>query len=414
MKKTLKKYFIPHAGNNYHPHILHTKRAVLYTAVMIALKGIVIGFVLLLPSAVFVLPDILTQQQTKIVELTNELRVQKGLPKLSLVQPLNFSSDLKAVDMATKGYFSHTNPEGHKLAYFLNQVGYKYSVAGENLALGFSSGEDVVDAWIKSPTHYANLIDKDFKEIGVGVETGEYEGQPTVFVAEHFGTPTTLAAVASEPVVNVGKADEITVKDDNATTIDKKVAGVQISEPIELAVAPVAPAVSKIIYNHEDSKVYWEEKNKATTLTVEASITGPVASAVVDVNGYPIELKTDGNNSYFGSLTVQKPAENFFKIIIAPTITIVGKDNKVIKDSIDWDHVKIVSPTPIQKYIYARNWMGNMFSIFSVSRGIYLGFLIFFTTALLINILVKIKKQHHHVIFQTLLLIGLIACLFVV
>lgn len=427
MKKTFKKFFIPHSGNNYHPHILHTKRALLYAMALIGFKAIVFGFVLLLPSAVFVLPDILTEQQNKIVALTNELRAQKGLSKLVLVNKLNNSSDYKAVDMATKSYFSHTSPEGHKLAYFLNKAGYDYNTAGENLALGFSSGEEVVNAWIKSPTHYANLIDKDFKEIGVSLENGMYEGQPTVYVAEHFGTPVkedVALPAESSPVFETVSTPGL--EENNMATVEenKKVAGVEISKKLALSTlvdesektaTVVPPPISiKTIYNQEDSKVFWEEKNNATTFTVEANISGPVASAVVNINGYTIALKNADSNSYFGSLTVQEPSDSIFKIIISPTITIVDRDGKVIKDGINWDRVKIVSPTPIQKYMYAREWMSGMFPIFSISKNIYLGFLIFFSIVLAINILVEIRKQHHHIILQTLILIGLIACLFII
>ena len=419
MKKTLKKYFIPHAENNYHPHILHTKRAIFYVVLFIILKAIVIIFVLFLPSAVFVLPDILAEQQSKIIALTNDLRLEKGLPQLAVSDTLNFSSDIKAVDMAEKGYFSHTSPEGRKLAYYLRQVGYKYNVAGENLALGFSSAEDVVNAWIKSPTHYANLIDEDYKEMGVSLESGLYEGQPTVYAVEHFGTPVSkedlgYTATAFEPVKTFPKAEEKIIIKDNT-----KVAGIGISNELALAetadkslVLSVEPV--RTIYNREESKIYWEEKNNATTFNVEANIVGPVRNATVNINGYPIELNTDSNNSYFGSLTVQEPSENFFKIIISPTITITGDNGEVIKDSIEWDRVKIVSQTPIQKYIYAREWMGTMFPIFSISRWIYIFFLIFFCIALAINILVEIRKQHHHIILQTLLLIGLISYLIIV
>jgi len=341
------------------------------------------------------------------------------LPKLAVSDTLNFSSDIKAVDMAEKGYFSHTSPEGRKLAYYLRQVGYKYNVAGENLALGFSSAEDVVNAWIKSPTHYANLIDEDYKEMGVSLESGLYEGQPTVYAVEHFGTPVSkedlgYTATAFEPVKTFPKAEEKIIIKDNT-----KVAGIGISNELALAetadkslVLSVEPV--RTIYNREESKIYWEEKNNATTFNVEANIVGPVRNATVNINGYPIELNTDSNNSYFGSLTVQEPSENFFKIIISPTITITGDNGEVIKDSIEWDRVKIVSQTPIQKYIYAREWMGTMFPIFSISRWIYIFFLIFFCIALAINILVEIRKQHHHIILQTLLLIGLISYLIIV
>ncbi len=82
MRKTFKKYFIPHEENNYHPHILHTKRALFYSAVFVSMKAIVISFAILLPFQVFVMPDVLEVQQQEIVSLTNKIRAQKGLEPL--------------------------------------------------------------------------------------------------------------------------------------------------------------------------------------------------------------------------------------------------------------------------------------------------------------------------------------------
>ncbi len=136
-----------------------------------------------------VLPAVLTS-------LTNEDRAKNNAAPLEQNELLNKAAQLKAEDMASRGYFSHTTPEGNLPWYFLDKVGYKYSFAGENLAINFFDSEDVARAWMNSPTHRANVIKKDFTEIGIGVASGTYQGKNTIFVAEFFGTPLAAAPIA--------------------------------------------------------------------------------------------------------------------------------------------------------------------------------------------------------------------------
>lgn len=188
MRNTLKKYFIPHLENNYHPHILHTKRTVFYGLIFLLAKVVVVAFVVFLPTEVFVLPDVLAEEQRQIITLTNEVRVDLGLPALVVVKKLNNSAQYKADDMSAKEYFAHTK-NNKTVATWLEDADYKYETAGENLAVGYSTAQDIVDAWKNSPTHYVNLIDKDFKDFGVGLAGGVYNGQPTVFIAQHLASP---------------------------------------------------------------------------------------------------------------------------------------------------------------------------------------------------------------------------------
>jgi hypothetical protein len=196
MKKTFKKYFISHKANNYHAHLLHTKRAIFYSFVFVLTKGILFAFVLFLPVGVFVLPDVLAEEQRQIRALTNQLRQDKKLAILSEANKLDLSAQNKAEDMATNNYFAHSI-DNKSLSTWLQGVGYKYEVAGENLAVGFNSAEDILAAWQKSPTHYANLIDPDFKDLGIGLAGGIYKDQPTVFIAQHFAAPVAVAKEVS-------------------------------------------------------------------------------------------------------------------------------------------------------------------------------------------------------------------------
>ncbi len=194
-------WFVPHEGNNYHPHALHPKRVMFYAASAVAMKILVVAFVLGLPMTAWLSPDLLKDQANKIIKLTNQVRADKGVNQLTENQALNHAAYAKASDMILQQYFAHVGPDKKTVASWLKFAGYRYKVAGENLAMGFNSPEEVMSAWQKSQTHYANLIDSDFKEIGVGAVSGPYQGEETVFVAQYFGTSVSpLTTLAVEPV----------------------------------------------------------------------------------------------------------------------------------------------------------------------------------------------------------------------
>lgn len=421
MKRALKTYFIPHAENNYHPRILHTKRAIFYGAFFVVLKLVLILFVLALPARVFVLPDVLAGEQKKILTITNELRAEKGLKPLREVAKLDSSAQNKADDMAKYGYFSHISPEQKTVSDWMRENGYSYFVAGENLAMGFSLASDVVDAWIKSPTHYGNLIDSEFLEFGAGLQSGEYAGVATVFVAEHFAAPALPAgrpaAVKSPakvvpPVARVKTKKALVVK----TAASPKKVPAKPSPAVVLAekeeAIPVALAPDTAVYNESNSRVYWQEENGQTTLSARAEISGALLSATVAVGDYQIELQRSGDTLFSGKLTIDEPADNFFKVIVAPTIVIIAKDGQIIKQPIEWYNVKVVSPSPAQTYFNAKDALTPITNIFTVSRWVYLAAIVFFALALALNIFIEIKKQHPHIILQTVGLLGLLTGLF--
>ena len=75
-----------------------------------------------------------------------------------------------SVDMATRQYFSHTSPDGRSAGDRIKAVGYSYSMYGENIANGYSDEKSVVKAWMQSPAHCTNIMNKNFTEIGAGRE----------------------------------------------------------------------------------------------------------------------------------------------------------------------------------------------------------------------------------------------------
>lgn len=142
--------------------------------------------VLFLPVTHAFANDIIGQEE-KIIELTNEVRQHRGVSPLIQDSRLMASALQKAQDMAEQGYFSHANLNNQRMSYWINNVGYKYSLAGENLAKGFSSADRLVHAWEKSFSHYVNLVEPKFEHIGIGIAKGNFKGKEMVFVVQHFG-----------------------------------------------------------------------------------------------------------------------------------------------------------------------------------------------------------------------------------
>jgi hypothetical protein len=126
---------------------------------------------------------------------SNADRLRNGLSLLAENPLLTRAAQAKADDMLRRGYYAHITPEGNTPLYFADQVGYKYLNFGENLDLTYiSTEEDVETAWMNSPTHRQNLLTPQFTEVGVGVASGEYQGNQVTFAVELYATPLPTAA----------------------------------------------------------------------------------------------------------------------------------------------------------------------------------------------------------------------------
>ena len=104
-----------------------------------------------------------------VIDGINALRGAQGLKPYHTNSCLQRAASLRIDDMVSKGYFSHTSPEGLHSSAFILQANYHYKFAGENLARGYGSITEAIDAWKASPTHYANILDKDFVDTGVAI-----------------------------------------------------------------------------------------------------------------------------------------------------------------------------------------------------------------------------------------------------
>lgn len=124
----------------------------------------------------------------ELLTLTNQKRKEAGVEPLVLSKELSNAASAKASYMLEKDFWAHVAPDGTTPWYFIKNAGYEYNYAGENLARGFSTAQEVVDAWMESPTHRENLLSQNYKDIGFAVATGNLTGSETVLIVQEFGS----------------------------------------------------------------------------------------------------------------------------------------------------------------------------------------------------------------------------------
>ena len=113
--------------------------------------------------------------EREVVRLVNEIRGERGLRELTYNWELGRVARYKSQDMRDNRYFSHTSPTYGTPFEMMKAFGLSYRSAGENIARGQRTPQEVVDAWMNSPGHRANILNASFTQIGVGyVADGGY------------------------------------------------------------------------------------------------------------------------------------------------------------------------------------------------------------------------------------------------
>ena len=116
-----------------------------------------------------------TAYEAEVVRLVNQRRAEHGLKPLTQDWQLSRVARYKSQDMKDLGYFSHTSPTYGSPFQMMKSFGISYRTAGENIAKGYASPEAVVNAWMNSPGHRANILNSTYTHIGVGfVSSGNY------------------------------------------------------------------------------------------------------------------------------------------------------------------------------------------------------------------------------------------------
>ncbi len=352
---SLKDFFIPHKGNNYQPHSLRPKRIAFHLLGAALIKTVAVLFILFFPMSAWLTPEVSVEQGRKIISLTNEIRKEKELSELQENSLLNQAAMEKAKDMAINEYFAHTSPNGKTLGDWLGAVGYKYSIAGENLAMGFALAEEVVEAWKESPTHYANLIDEDFKEIGVAMADGVFKGRSTVFAAQYFGQ--------QEDVVEKNNITSVTVSPEPAK------ASVSVSQPVG---------------------------KEETILRAEAELSGNIESASLVMGGREIELGKDEDGVWSGSEIISNEEyEKISKPVVLADISATDSNGNTVISSVSEQYINPQEVSITEQYMLLKNNPNkNIAKIINISSFYFFLLLVLAAVSLILNISIHFKKQH--------------------
>lgn len=114
------------------------------------------------------LPDATLSFEAEVIRLVNEIRVQNGLKELSANWELSRIARYKSEDMVSNRYFSHTSPVYGTPFQMIRSFGLSYKTAGENIAYGYKTPAAVVNTWMNSSGHRANILNAGYTQIGVG------------------------------------------------------------------------------------------------------------------------------------------------------------------------------------------------------------------------------------------------------
>lgn len=152
----------------------------------------------------------------EIVAMCNVVRQQIGLSPLRMNASLQLAAKHKAEAMIREQYWAHTNPETGQTPWsYIDETGYTYALAGENLAKGFQSSVTLVNAWMQSKPHRDNLLNPDYQEIGVYViSSTKLLNQKTSVIVQFMASPLTGTTLSTQlntppPIESNGTSFEI-------------------------------------------------------------------------------------------------------------------------------------------------------------------------------------------------------------
>jgi hypothetical protein len=349
MNPELEDYFVPNERNKYAPHVLQ-KAAVIGMVVLVFLSFTIANVhSLLWIGSQWLVSTVLP---AVIVDLTNNERQAGSLGTLRRNSVLDEAARMKAEHMAKNEYFAHYSPDGVSPWFWFGRVDYNFVHAGENLAIHFTDSEDVVDAWMDSPTHRANVLNGNYTEIGVGTAEGTYEGYDTVYVVQLFGTPAAAASVAqAEP------------------------------EPVEVAVAPITPppetVLSESVTLTEDVKVY-----EAEPVAVPVEAEDEPSEDVVETP-QPSEEEASNNESTSSEVVIADMEETPYGVALYSDLISTstgGVPATIQSDGGKTDQVPFFLELATQPH--------------TILQILYIIIGLFVFAALLISILIEIKQQH--------------------
>lgn len=197
----VKLALVPHKANQYRPHAIRRYGIVAIVMLVVIAQGsynaLTSGNALGTQAAV---------TTAGLLDATNAARSQEGEQPLVLNDQLSQAARLKVQNMFDSQYWAHIAPDGTTPWHWLSEAGYVYAEAGENLARNFTTSDSTVSAWLASPSHRANILKSEYKDVGFAVTDGTLNGKATTLVVALYGTSEQTAvqgSLASTQVSNI-------------------------------------------------------------------------------------------------------------------------------------------------------------------------------------------------------------------
>lgn len=260
----------PHGG---HSHSTHRRGHTFFA----------IGASLWLASSVLVsLPPrlALAVSTSDVFTLSNNERVANGQAALSPNSKLNAAAQAKAQHMRDNNYFAHTAPDGTTGWNFIANQGYSYTTAGENLAAGNQGASAVVQGWMDSPGHRANLLNSAYTEVGYGVTyVGNWEYNGVVYSDSYY-----VVALYAKPVSSPPPEPEAS-SSTPASSESTQVAGNSNSPTPAASQASEEPAADEEIVVEEELSEAIEEPEELTQEQKDSELTPGAASVAKTSSG---------------------------------------------------------------------------------------------------------------------------------
>lgn len=392
----LHDHFIPHARNNYHPHLLGHRALALLSALLVAMKIFLLATVSLGP----VLPAYSSAITVEnVISLTNQSRQEFNLQALTRNVQLDQAAQAKADDMLQKGYFSHTTPDGKTPWNFIEAAGYNYLEAGENLAVNFTQAEAVETAWMNSPGHKANILNRDFEEIGIGVSSGAFQGHEATIVVQMFGVP------AQQQIAFTNQPTKV-----QAEAVPKPAAESPAPQAAQPPVAgqPAAEANNPAVAAQKTQPLALSEPT-LTTQGEQLQIgvkTSPNAVRVIAAFGpKAVMLSPMPDNFWQGEISLATLAQDSAPVVVK-AFDIQGNDQQTqmayFSHSIAANYNILGAADPPQA-----SFLGKIFNPQTFGQNFYLLFATLMLVSLLLAIAIRRHVQHVSLVFNSSLVIVL-------
>lgn len=192
----IKHFFVPQKSNGFRPHAIRWQSLTL-TAIISLLTHA--SYVYFTTGQVGVLGKSVNIDVKSLALETNKIRKKNNLNELIIDARLSSAAQKKADDMIKNNYWSHNSPTGASPWDFINNSGFSYISAGENLAKNYPDIESLISAWMSSETHRKNILNSDFNSVGFAISDGVIDTKiTTIIVALYAQSSNQNTSIANE------------------------------------------------------------------------------------------------------------------------------------------------------------------------------------------------------------------------